>query len=65
MKKQCLDEDKVNLQLHNAVGNCYEDMAYVLFVRMVVRKVFFCIRCRRFPDESENDITISKRLKPK
>ena len=58
MKKQCLDEDKVRLQLHNAVRNCHEDMAYMLFIRMVVRKLFFYIRCRRFPDESDNDITI-------
>ena len=51
-------QGKVRLQLHNAVGNGYEDMGYMLFVSMVVRKLFFCIRCRRFPDESDNDITI-------
>jgi hypothetical protein len=44
---QCLDEDKVRLQLLNTVGNGHEEMEYVLFFSMVVRKLFFCIRCRR------------------
>ena len=54
---QCLDEDKVRLQLLNTVGNGHEEMEYVLFFSMVVRKLFFCIRCRieDVPDENDNE----------
>ena len=54
---QCLDEDKARLQLLNAVGIGHEEMAYMLFVSIVVRKLFFCIRCRieDVPDENDNE----------
>ena len=58
MKKQCLDEDKVRLQLLNAVGNGHEEMAYVLFVSMVVRKLesySSASDVEDVPDENDNE----------